>query len=143
MEETPAGTSEIEKIKVGYDLDRLIAAYQEKLPDLSFYQSLLSEEVEKLYIRNNGLQFLFNPNEEVFSLAGEAVLLKKVTLKGNWGTIEVEKEIIRMNDWSAFILPPPSIGENGETTGNSYRIHLNPGYEIVNTNGIYRIVSEP
>ncbi|MCC8134443.1 MAG: hypothetical protein LIP04_13350 [Tannerellaceae bacterium] len=46
---------------------------------------------------------MFNPNDEVFALAGEAVLLKKVTLQGNWGNIEVEKEIIRMNDWSAFI----------------------------------------
>lgn len=143
LEETPAGISEIERIKAAYDLDRLIAAYQEKLPDLSFYQSLLRDEVEKLYIRNNGLQFLFNPNDEVFSLAGEAVLLKKVTLQGNWGNIEVEKEIIRMNDWSAFILPPPSIGENGEKIGNGYSIHLNPGYEIVKTNGIYQILSEP
>ena len=99
---------------------------------------MLKPETTKLLITNSRINFTYNPHDRVITI-GDAVLLRNMTLTGEWGHIKVKKGIVRLNNWSAFyLLPPKKITEN-IVEGDDYIIQINDGWKVVENGGIYQI----
>jgi hypothetical protein len=127
-----------------YDYDKILSDEKEELMsfgDIDQFEKLLEPETPKLLIMNNGVNFTYNPNDRVITL-NDAVLLRNMTLKGEWGQINVRTGIVRLNNWSAFYLLPPTKITDSTVEGDSYEIKINQGWKIVNENRIYKIVKE-
>lgn len=133
-----------EELFIKYDYAQRIANEKEELRsfgDISKFEDLLIPERPKLRINNQKVNFTYNPNDRVISL-GDAVLLRNMTIMGEWGHMDVESGIVRLNDWSAFFLPPPSRITAETIHGEHYKIKINRGWKLVEENGIYTIVEE-
>jgi hypothetical protein len=106
--------------------------------DIASFEALLKSETSKFTIINNGINFSYNPNDRVIALSN-AVLLRNITIKGEWGQIAAKSGIVRLNDWTAFyLLPPKEIAAN-VIRGNDYEIQLNNGWRVVDADGNFRI----
>lgn len=136
--------SELDKLLTKYDYTQILANEGEELKsfgDIEKFKELLKPETPKLCLANQKINFTYNPNDRVISL-GNAVLLRNMTIMGEWGQVNVRSGVVRMNDWSAFyLLPPTSITAN-VIQGDSYEFKINQGWKVVETNEIYRIVKE-
>lgn len=87
-------------------------------------------EGNQLIIKNNNLQFTFNPQEKLTSI-GMGVVYKTMRLSGEWGVVEVKNGIMRTNDWQIFILPAPMAHKKGTIVENDYKLVLNNAWEVV------------
>lgn len=127
-----------------YNYDKILSDEGEELKsfgNIAHFEELLKSETTKLCITNNRINFTYNPNDRVITLPN-AVLLRNMTIKAEWGQINVKSGIVRLNDWSAFyLLPPQKIAAN-KAEGDSYEIILNQGWKIIEENGIYRMIKE-
>ncbi|MDR2908182.1 MAG: hypothetical protein LBU91_09380 [Bacteroidales bacterium] len=123
-----------------YGYSKILSTEKEALKsfgDVAAFEALLKPETPKLSVINNGINFMYNPNDRVIAL-NNAVLLRNITIKGEWGEIKT-KNIIRLNNWSAFYLHPPTETNAGIIKGDGYEIQLNKGWKVVNADGIYKI----
>lgn len=128
-----------------YEADTLIANENRKFET----QQQLTKEYEHtflesdvLIIRNNNLQFVFNPHEKLIPV-GNGVVYKTMRLTGEWGIAEVANGIFRANDWQFFMLPAPVSQIAGKITEPDYTILLNEGWEVVEVKeGKYTIIKK-
>jgi len=127
-----------------YEYDKILSKEKEELKsfgDIVHFEELLKPETSKLYIMNNSVNFTYNPNDRAISLT-DAVLLRNMTITGEWGQINVKSGLVRLNNWSAFyLLPPKKIAAN-HFEGDSYEIRLNQGWKMIEEKGIYSMVKE-
>ncbi|MDD4645059.1 MAG: hypothetical protein PHY99_03640 [Bacteroidales bacterium] len=98
---------------------QLIADYRHKLM-----------EGDQLIIRNNNLNFSFNPNEKLIPIDNFGVVYKTLRLTGDWGILEVRDGILRSNDWQLFIISAPK-ATTGKITEAGYDLQLSDGWEVV------------
>lgn len=135
------------------ELDKLFAKYQYTLRlekekeelisfgDMEKFRKLLKPATSKLCLPNQGISFTYNPNDRVITL-DDAVLLRNITIRGDWGQLTVKSGVIRTNSWSAFYLLPPATISSEVVSGEEYEIKLNPGWKVAAENGLYRIVKK-
>lgn len=126
-----------------YDYTKILASEKQELKsfgNMTSFKELLKPKASKLYIENKGVNFTYNPNDRVISL-GDAVLLRNMTLIGEWGRIEVKGGVIRMNDWTAFYLLPPTSIVLNVVKGDNYEMQLNQGWKLTEVDGIYTITN--
>jgi hypothetical protein len=109
--------------------------------DIAAFEKLLEPETSKLNITNNGVNFSYNPNDRVIAL-NNAVLLRNITIMGEWGQIIVNSGIVRPNDWSAFYLLPPKEITANVVRGEDYTMNLNKGWKVIKVGENYKIASE-
>ena len=109
--------------------------------DMAAFEKLLEPETSKLIITNNGVNFSYNPNDRVIAL-NNAVLLRNITIMGEWGQIIVNSGIVRPNDWSAFYLLPPKEISANVVRGEDYTMNLNKGWKVIKVGENYKIASE-
>ena len=124
-----------------YQHDKILTDEKEALKsfcDIAAFEKLLDPKTPKLRLMNNGVNFSYNPNDRVIAL-NNAVLLRNITLMGEWGQISVKSGIVRLNDWSAFYLLPPKEITANVIQGSDYEIRLNKGWKVVEQNGMYNI----
>lgn len=136
--------STLDKLLIKYDYAQIVANEKEELKsfgDIEKFKDLLKPETSKLCIANQKINFTYNPNDRVISL-GDAVLLRNMSIMGEWGQIKAKNGIVRMNNWSAFYLLPPTNITNNAIQGDSYEIQINQGWKVVEEHGIYSIVKE-
>ncbi len=94
----------------------------------------------QLIIRNNNINFSFNPQEKLIPFDSVGVIYKTMRLTGDFGVLEVDDGIIRTNDWRMFIVPAPDKTEGDSIAWDGYSIRLNAGWQIVlKVQGIYTI----
>ncbi|MPN51613.1 hypothetical protein SDC9_199261 [bioreactor metagenome] len=65
-----------------------------------------------------------------------------MAITGEWGQIKSKNGIVRLNNWSAFYLLPPSTITPNIIQGDNYEIRLNRGWIVSVKNGIYEIIKE-
>ena len=122
----------VSKLMKLYGADSLIAnesrkyAFQQQLTK-AYEHKFLKSDV--LIIRNDHLQFGFNPQEKLIPL-GNGVVYKTMRLTGEWGIAEVADGIFRANDWQFFMLPAPAGHFTGTITEPGYTLLLNDGWEV-------------
>lgn len=97
---------------------QLVKAYEEKF---------LKGEV--LLIKNNQLQFSFNPQEKLIPVQN-GVVYNTMRLSGEWGVAEIKNGVFRSNDWQYFILPAP-LKKEGTIVELDYSLNLKEGWEVV------------
>ena len=135
--------SSLKKLLDRYNHDKILNDEKEAIKsfgDIAAFEKLPELETPKLLITNSGIYFSYDPNDRVIAL-NNAVLLRNITLKGEWGQITVKSGIVRLNDWSAFyLLPPKEIAEN-IVRGDDYELKLNKGWKVVESDGNYKIES--
>ncbi|MDD2436232.1 MAG: hypothetical protein PHG27_02790 [Massilibacteroides sp.] len=135
---------ELDKLLTKYDYNQILVIEQEELNnfgDIGKFKNLLNSEASKLCIANQSINFTYNPHDRVISL-GDAVLLRNMTITGEWGQINSKNGIVRLNNWSAFYLLPPSNITANVIQGDNYEIRLYQGWTVSEKNGIYEIVKE-
>jgi len=100
---------------------------QKQLAD--FYSNrFLKEDV--LIIKNNNIQFSFNPQEKLIPVEN-GVVYRTMRLVGEWGIAEIKNGIFRSNDWQIFLLPAPVSGMEGSTINEEdYTLYLNDGWKV-------------
>jgi len=103
--------SETEKFK---QQNKLIAYYKQKLINGN-----------QLIIRNNNLNFSYNPQEKLIPIDSLGVVYKTMRITGEWGFIEVNNGILRTNDWKAFVVSAPTSANAGTIEESDYRLVLN------------------
>lgn len=103
------------------------------------FNYLLETDTPKVLLSNDGINILFDPNDRIISLGDKAVLLRNITLRAKWGEVKVKSGIIRMNDWSAFLLLPPTEVNDTEIKGKDYIINLNPDWQIIKKDNTWQI----
>ncbi|MDH6353959.1 hypothetical protein M2132_000279 [Dysgonomonas sp. PH5-45] len=134
----------LEKLLDKYNYDKILFNERDELKsfgDIARFQELLKPETTKLLITNSRINFTYNPHDRVITVE-DAVLLRNMTLTGEWGQINVKKGIVRLNNWSAFyLLPPKRIVEN-IVEGDDYKIQINQGWKVAEKDGIYTIEKE-
>ena len=108
--------------------------------DIAAFEKLLDPKTPKLRIINNGVNFSYNPNDRVIAL-NNAVLLRNITIMGEWGQIVVNSGIVRLNDWSAFYLLPPKAITASMIHGDDYEMRLNQGWKVIESDGSFQIKS--
>ncbi len=135
------------------ELDKLFAKYEyalrlkkekeelDSFGDMEKFRELLKPSTSKLCLPNQRLSFTYNPNDRVITL-DDAVLLRNMTIRGDWGQLTVKSGLIRKNNWSAFYLLPPSTVSSEAVSGDDYEIKLNPGWKVEAANGLFRIGKE-
>ncbi|MDR1056098.1 MAG: hypothetical protein LBL90_09855 [Prevotellaceae bacterium] len=132
----------LNKLFLAYNYEQILADEYKELQsfgDIASFENLLKPEAEKVVIPNNGVNFTFNPNDRVIALS-DAVLLRNMTVSSEWGKVKVNSGMIRLNNWRAFYLPPPT-GINGNTVkGDNYEITLNPGWKLTKKEKQWQIV---
>lgn len=136
--------SELDKLLAKYEYAQIIENEKEELKsfgDIAKFKELLKPETPKLCLANQKINFTYNPNDRVISL-GDAVLLRNMTIMGEWGQVNAKNGIVRLNNWSAFYLLPPTNITANVVQGDSYEIKLNQGWKVIEENGIYKIVKE-
>jgi hypothetical protein len=124
-----------------YNHDKILIDEKEALKsfgDIAAFEKLLDPKASKLQIINNGVNFSYNPNDRVITL-NNAVLLRNITIMGEWGQISVKSSIVRLNDWTAFYLLPPKEITANVVQGSDYEIRLNEDWKVVEQDGIYKI----
>jgi hypothetical protein len=134
----------LKKLLNKYNHDKILIAERDAIisfGDIASFEELLKPETPKLYIAINGVNFSYNPNDRVIALSN-AVLLRNITIMGEWGQIIVESGIVRLNDWSAFYLLPPKEITANMAQGDHYELRLNTGWKIVKEDEKYKIISE-
>jgi hypothetical protein len=127
-----------------YDYDKILSDEEDELKsfgNIAHFEELLKPETTKFYISNNGIHFTYNPNDRVIALSN-AVLLRNMTLMGEWGQINVKSGIVRLNNWSAFYLLPPKKINVNDIEGDDYTIQINPGWKVSEKDGIYKVEKE-
>jgi hypothetical protein len=137
-------TGEPDEWLVTYDYLQILANEQEELDrfgNIDTFKDLLKPEASKFSIAGRGVSFTYNPNDRVISL-GDAVLLRNMTMTGEWGQIHATNGLVRLNNWSAFYLLPPSDRTTNVIRGDNYEIRLNPGWTVSEKNGMYELVKE-
>ncbi|MDR1224961.1 MAG: hypothetical protein LBL07_19090 [Tannerella sp.] len=133
-----------DRLLAKYGYDRIVANEEEELKsfgDIAQFKALLNPDAPKVHLSNQKINFTYNPNDRVISL-GDAVLLRNMTVTGEWGQINAKSGIVRLNNWSAFYLLPPAGIAADVVRGDNYEIKLNPGWKMIEENGIYRMVKE-
>lgn len=99
-------------------------------------EALIAEYKQKftqgdiLLIKNDKLQFSFNPQEKLVPI-DNGVVYKTMRLTGEWGVAEVRNGIFRTNDWQLFILVAPTSAKLGSFDEADYNLTLNEGWEVV------------
>ena len=134
----------VNRLLADNNFDAILAKEQEELKsfgDVDAFRSLLLPETSKVFIPNNGVNFTYNPNDRIISL-NDAVLLRNLTLKGEWGSAKITSGIVRLNNWSAFYLLPPTEVNGNNAKGDNYEISLNDGWKLVEEENTWQIVSE-
>lgn len=127
-----------------YNYDKIISNEEEAIKsfgDIASFEELLKPQTSKFRIINNGINFSYNPNDRVVALSN-AVLLRNITIMGEWGQINVESGIVRLNDWTAFYLLPPNVVTTDVAKGDNYEIQLNKGWKMIKIGGIYQMVRD-
>jgi hypothetical protein len=126
-----------------YDL--IVAEEVEELQlfgDITLFEGMFKPESSKLCIKMNlGVSFAYNPNDRVITLS-DGVLLRNMTLAGEWGQIKIEKGLVRLKNWSAFYLQPPTEITGNQVEGDGYKMHINQGWKVIKEDNIYRIEKE-
>jgi hypothetical protein len=99
-------------------------------------EALIAEYKQKftqgdiLLIKNDKIQFSFNPQEKLVPVEN-GVVYKTMRLTGEWGVAEVRNGIFRTNDWQLFILTAPTSAKLGSIDEADYNLMLNEGWEVV------------
>ena len=117
----------LNKLLDKYHHDKILSEEKEAIKsfgDIATFEKLLDPKTSKFRIANNGVNFSYNPNDRIIAL-NNAVLLRNITIMGEWGQIAVNSGIVRLNDWSAFYLLPPKEITANVVQGNDYEIRLN------------------
>ena len=131
----------LKKLLDKYNYEKLLIDEKEMIKsfgDIVSFEKLLDTKTPKLRIINNGINFSYNPTDRVTALS-DAVLLRNITLMGEWGQLIVKSGIVRLNNWTEFyLLPPNEIIEN-TILGDDYEIKLNKGWKVVELYGNYQI----
>ena len=131
----------LKKLFDKYNYEKIILDEKDALKsfgDVASFEELLKPETPKLSIANNQINFSYNPNDRVIALTN-AVLLRNITIMAEWGQISAQSGIVRLNNWSAFYLLPPTEITADIVKGDNYKIKLNKGWQVVDVNGIYKI----
>lgn len=124
-----------------YNYNKILSDEKEELKsfgDIEQFEELLKPETTKLLITNNRINFTYNPHDRVITI-GDAVLLRNMTLTGEWGHIKVKKGIVRLNNWSAFYLLPPKNVTGNIVEGDDYIIQISDEWKVVENGRIYQI----
>jgi hypothetical protein len=133
--------SYLNKLFEKYKYDKIVSDEEEALKsfgNVASFEELLKPETSKFCIINNGINFSYNPNDRVIAL-NNAVLLRNITIMGEWGQISARSGIVRLNNWSAFYLLPPKEITADVVKGDNYEIQLNKGWKVINADGIYQM----
>ncbi|MDX9845409.1 MAG: hypothetical protein RBT74_00380 [Tenuifilaceae bacterium] len=123
----------VDKIITEYGAETLIEA---EISRFKSQQNLIAEYQQKfakgniLLIKNDKLQFSFNPQEKLVPI-DNGVVYKTMRLTGEWGVVEVRNGIFRSKDWQLFILAAPTSGQSGSIAETDYDLMLNEGWEVV------------
>jgi hypothetical protein len=145
----PQYTVAIEKGK----LDKLLAKYDyasilekekkelDSFGDVGQFKKLIDPSTPKLCLLNQKINFTYNPHDRVISL-DDAVLLRNITIMGEWGQLNIKSGVVRMNNWSAFYLLPPTDLGSVVVRGDDYELRLNQGWKVDEKNGLYEIVKK-
>jgi len=132
----------LDKLLAKYDYTLILEKEKEELSsfgDIEKFKKLLDPATSKLCLPNQRINFTYNPHDRVIVL-DNAVLLRNMNIMGEWGQLRIKSGVVRMNDWSAFyLLPPTSISLN-VVQGDDYELNLNQDWKIEEENGLYRIV---
>ncbi|MFV0398137.1 MAG: hypothetical protein ACK5JU_09005, partial [Bacteroidales bacterium] len=141
---TEIDKSELDNLLIKFAYTQILANEKKELNgfgDIDKFKDLLKPESSKLRISNQKINFTYNPHDRVISL-GDAVLLRNMTITGEWGQINSKNGIVRLNNWSALYLLPPSTITPNIIQGDHYEIRLNRGWVVSVKNGIYEIIKE-
>lgn len=136
--------NELDKLLAKYDYTLILEKEKEELSsfgDIEKFKKLLNPTTSKLCLSNQRINFTYNPHDRVIAL-GEAVLLRNMNIMGEWGQLSIKSGVVRMNDWSAFYLLPPTSISSNVVQGDNYELNLNQDWKIEEENGLYRIVIE-
>ena len=98
--------------------------------DPAQYTGWLTDSAEVLRIPNDGIGIVFNPNDRVTPVGSEAVLLRNVTLRGEWGMLTIRRGLLRRNDWTEFIAAAPESTAENIISGVDYTLELTPGWTL-------------
>lgn len=135
----------LKKLLDKYNYEQILSNEEDELKsfgDIVLFEDLLKPETSKICITNNRVNFTYNPHDRVIALNNKAVLLRNMSLMGEWGQINAKNGIVRLNNWSAFYLLPPKEIILSIVKGNDYEIQLNQEWKVVEENGVYKIVKE-
>lgn len=136
--------NELDKLLAKYDYTLILEKEKEELSsfgDIEKFKKLLDPATSKLCLANQRINFTYNPHDRVIAL-DDAVLLRNMNIMGEWGQLSIKSGVVRMNDWSAFYLLPPTSISSNVVQGDDYELKLNHGWKIEEENGLYRIVIE-
>lgn len=122
---------------------RLLKAERRTVADTERYARWTDDPKGTLRIPNTGIGIRFNPQDRVVPLGGRAVLLRDITLQGAWGTLTVLHGAVRRNDWTEFIVEAPRRRTENLLTGDDYRLELAPGWQAVDSCGVWRLRQAP
>jgi hypothetical protein len=119
-----------------YEATKLIAeetaqAQQQEQTVETYRNRLLTHG--RLLIKNNNLNFSFNPLEKLISFDTTGVIYKTMRLTGDFGVLEVTDGILRTNDWQLFVAVAPDQITGNPATWAGYRLQLQPGWQIVSS----------
>jgi len=94
----------------------------------------------RLVIRNDNLNFTFNPQEELTPFDSTGVIYTTMRISGDFGVLEVTDGIIRSNDWQVFVAVAPENTAGNAITWPGYSLTLNPGWGITEkAPGVYLV----
>lgn len=88
-------------------------------------------ENNQLIIQNNNISFSYNPQEKLIAVDNMGVVYKTMTLKGEWGTLEVKNGILRSWDWKFFIVSAPKTFDKNPVIEDDYTLTLNQGWSVI------------
>lgn len=132
----------IEQLLTKYNYNQITRIEEKELDsfgNIEDFKRLLKTNTSKLIIKNEKINFTYNPNDKIVSL-GDAVLLRNLTITAEWGRMKVQSGIVRLNNWSAFYLLPPTSITSDTVEGDNYEIKINQGWKIIEEKGLYEIV---
>lgn len=115
----------LEEITKYYDSEDFINKEYERLNLLKQEEQAMKDKFKDsqlLYIRNNGVNFTYNPNEKVIMFDGLGTIYKSMRLSGDFGTVETNDGIIVTSDWRYFILPYNEDTANNLNLSETYHI---------------------
>jgi len=136
---------------VDYDTEKILQSYnyyqyfdeENKMNSEVFkYVELFKSHPDRLIIHNDGVNITFDPNDLVYSIDEESVLIKNVTLKGQWGILRASNGLIRLNNWKAFYLLPPNSIDDLLIKGDNYVLELNPEWCIQKKDSFWEIYNK-
>ena len=112
-----------------YNIEVFINNEYERLTSLKQDANIMRRKFDaspSLYIKNNGVNFTYNPNERVIPYDNLGNIYKSMRLSGDFGVVETNDGVLVTSDWSYFVLP--------YNEDNNYHLDLNETYYIKKIN---------